>query len=508
MIISKLNNYIYKFLIILILGIGIFLRIKLYLQAIPFEFDECLSGMRFYEMNFSDLFKAVNCFCKIPPLWMVLHMGILKLFGFSFYTFRIVSLISGILSLFAFFVLIKNTLKNKIAILTGLLLFSVNYWLIHYSAEFRPYSSDVLISVLLLLSYKYITFKELTVKKTVLYTLISVFLVLFSFTSMFIIPSIILVKSFEEKKFNFKCLWIFLGIILTLLYLYLIDLDLYKYALNYYTVSEVGLLNFTFQDISQLINKLFRYIFNIYDDKYYIKYVFLAGLISFFIDKQKYGLLYISIIILMFTAACLKVYPMFDRHCLYLCPMIILAVSKLIEVPVNITNIEKIPVKLLLTVKSILIAVFIFYLLNFNNIFNLNYDFDNNKYSYYGSYVRINAMKFAKSVLENYKSEEMVITSSETYVLLRFYNHYFNINKEYQFEFLPILNIEQQDKINNIFLDILNKETDKANFYFTGRFHSFSISPDIDFMKQELKKRKIKYNEYSDDIFYYIQTLM
>ena len=89
------------------------------------------------------------------------------------------------------------------------------------------------------------------------------------------------------KNVSIKVLDIFLSKDKTKNYiLYLIDLDLYKYALNYYTVSEVGLLNFTFQDISQLINKLFRYIFNIYDDKYYIKYVFLAGLISFFIDAS------------------------------------------------------------------------------------------------------------------------------------------------------------------------------------------------------------------------------
>ena len=215
-----LTNITFIILAAFLIFAAIFVRTKLFLTNIPFDFDESMLSLSFFKTKLLGFFHAIGYAVKVPPLWSILTQIGVKCFGLSYMNFRLVSYVSSIISIFAFFILLKNIFNNKLAILLGLTLFAVNFPLIYYSNDFRPYSSDVLVSVLFILSYKYISLKDLTAKKCILYTVASVLFILFSFPAILIIPSIILAKCIEEKKFNFKTLFIIAGVLAALLYLY------------------------------------------------------------------------------------------------------------------------------------------------------------------------------------------------------------------------------------------------------------------------------------------------
>ncbi len=227
----KKFNIIFYIFVILIVVLGIFLRLKIYLFKIPFWIDEIVLSQSFIDEKFLNFFHVLVDNQKAPPLFCSLVLIVQKIFGYNEYSLRLIPLLSGILSLFAFYFLLNDYIKSKLVLLTGLFLFAVNPVLIYYSAEFKPYSSDVLICILLLFSYKYMSLKNIQPfksiwAKVIVYLIISNIIILFSFPSILIIPSMMIAKFIEEKKITFPGVMIFLGSFTSSLYLYLVYKDL------------------------------------------------------------------------------------------------------------------------------------------------------------------------------------------------------------------------------------------------------------------------------------------
>ncbi len=500
---ANIKNYkdiiFYTFVFIIILS-GILVRLKIFELNVPFWFDEAFLGINFFDKSYVDFFNGISIYTKVPPLWGISVKLILQTFGYSIRTFRILSLVSSVISLFTFFILLKNIVKNRLAILTGLILFSFNYCIVYYSAEFRPYSFDVMISILLLLSYKYISFKNLSFPKAILYSIISIICILSSFASIFILPAIVFAKSMEEKYFNYKCLLIFFGIFITCIYLYLIDKNCYQFMMYYWHNVETGFWNFSVSSFNNLIYNFYNYIFTANKNTltiYLNMFLSILGLILFIKNKQKISYLFILIFIFALSASFFEIFPFGHRHTIYLIPIIILLLIKNFDLP-NLIKPEQKYKKMLLYCSTAII--FIIVLISTNIISRLRFNSNIEKYMFYPAPVQFKYMNpdYYNIIYNSASDNDLIILSTDLNYICNFYNSLYKRNIKY-------LNLPEGN--SEKLLDIIRNQSKTKNLYIMGRFKSFENLPDINFIETELKKQNIKYKKEVNEEFYSFHTL-
>ena len=138
-----LSKFFYWFLIFF----GVILRLREYFLARSFWIDEAEMAADIRDGSFSGLFYGVNVtYSPLGFLWIEKIM--VTLFGDGELTFRLPSLVAGILSLFFFFLVARIFLGNK-GSLVALGIFAISNKLIYFSTELKHYSFDVLATVLL-----------------------------------------------------------------------------------------------------------------------------------------------------------------------------------------------------------------------------------------------------------------------------------------------------------------------------------------------------------------------
>lgn len=468
----------------------------------------------FFKTSSPDFFNSIGNLVKIPPLWGIFVKCILDVFGFSYKIFRLYPFISGILSLFAFFILLKRILKSKIAIITGLLIFTFNFWLIYYSADFRPYSNDVLVTVILILLYKYFHLKNINWKKTFVYTILSCFFVLYSFPAIFIIPSMVISKSIEEKYFDFKSLFIFTGILICCIYLYYIDKNTYEFMLSYWNSVEYGFIKLNFNSVCNIFTENFKYLFNLHNlaniklKEYLLLSVFIIGLIIFNKENHKEKLLFLLIFLFSIIASMLNIYPFANRHILYLLPIVIIYYASIIDynLPLNsklFSNIKKLQTNekfknIFLFCSSCIISCLILIFININLWGSLNFNPDDTYCTFYKVPERKTLENQMKSILNNYKENDKLVLNDEIMVTAEFYNYYFNFNKNLTYEIYP----NSLNQLGEFIENILKNKKNNSSIYFVAKKNSFSYVPEAELIEAEIKKQNIKYSEYIDDYIY------
>lgn len=335
-----------------------------------------ISGIVYFDRNLLGMFQTLEESQKAPPLFCAV-VWMIKYFWQGeelTYCFRLLPLLCGIGSLFVFYFLSKDLLKSKFAILLSMWLFAQNGPLIYYSCEFKPYSSDVFLCILMLLMYKKISFKNITLLNSIGYSILFACLMLFSFPCLFIVPAVVLLKMFAEKSLNKKMFIIPIGFIVSLIYIYLLYNQQYQIELME-NEWQKGFLNFSFSSncnlISDFVNFLFHY--NVSPVLPYLIFImFVFGIILLILSKKLEA--YLIAIIVSFTviASFLHIYPLSSRMILYFIPFIILALAKLVDVE-NIKNCVQ-------AIKSFVLCVFVLYFMQCYNIPFLNVDLDNLNY--------------------------------------------------------------------------------------------------------------------------------
>ena len=488
------KNVIFYILTALIIFYGIFLRIKVYLASTPFWYDEALLGISFYKINFIDIFKGISDYTKIPPLWGLSIKLIIQIFGYSAQSLRLMPFLASIISLFSFFILLKNTFKNNLAILTGLIIFAVNYRLLYYCAEFRPYASDVLVCILLLLSYKYISFKNLPPPRAFLYTAISIILILFSFPSIIVIPAMIITKCIEEKHFNHKCLLIFFGIFITCIYLYFIDRNCYQFMNYYWNHIEIAFWDFSITSLNNLFSNLYKYIFDLNREsiiQYFDMALCTLGFVLFIKNKQQEGYLILFIFLTALLASLLKIFPFGYRHGLYLIPIVILLLIRIIDI-------KQKSIILLILLFTILALTNSYKRISFNN--NIEYYMNNNSNSNIN--VKYKNLKFIRKIIKESKDENYIIVQEDPYAILKFYHNIEIPEKKIKYYITPYLYKDKIEIINKYFINTLNEISDAEKFYIIGLYNTSSDPVEPDFIESELKSRNYKYKKDKGINFY------
>ena len=429
---SKINNK--SLIIILISIIGILLRLLFYSYHRYFWTDEAALALNI--ININNYFIPLQWGQAAPTLFMYISKIMYNLFLQKELALRFFPLLFSIGSIFAFNKLARKFCNGFFSQVLAISVFSFSYPLVYYAQEFKQYSLDTLIFILILLSYDYLKILNNGKKKLILSVLYS--LALFtSYPAFFAIFVVFLnLLLFNIRQFK-KCFYMLVPILLTgFLYVILFHSQITDNGLHSYWQS--GFLTINLKHDVNLITSFFEYIFS----AKLIIIFFFATIFMCIKEKlfdEKYCLLYISVL-LAIGLSLLKVYPLQSRVSLYLIPVIIILTAKSADF-VSLKN--KAIEKLLLTLCCI---IFLFPMCNYTNNMVIK------KQVWLEDFVTPLNLALSKA-----EKNDIIIISDGSKWLYEYYKNFYKIN--YQVIVEPAFTDE------NKYIDYLNKYKKGEKYY-------------------------------------------
>jgi len=136
----------------LFLGLGIVFRIVRYAQNLPLWADECFLAVNFIKRGYLQLLEPLENGQIAPLLYLWIERLVLDLAGFSEATLRLFPLLCGIASLVLIWRLARSAFPSQpLSVLLAVGILAVSVHPIRHAAEAKPYASDLLVALLLLL---------------------------------------------------------------------------------------------------------------------------------------------------------------------------------------------------------------------------------------------------------------------------------------------------------------------------------------------------------------------
>ncbi len=448
-------------------------------------------ALSFFNSNLFDMFGPLEANQKCPPLFCFLVFIILKLFGYSYYSFRFIPLISSLLSIILFTYISLKWFKSKIAILMGIFIFSFSVPLIYYAQEFKQYSTDVLLCLFLIFIYDYVHFKDLNKKSLILYSISAFLFSILSMPAVFIIPAFICAKFIEEKCINKKSFFIILGYALGTLYFYLLYRKIYTFEkLENEWIS--GFLTFSFSSVKKAFSDFLVFLVPDFNNNFlFVILLFLiVGLILLLRHNKKQGI-FISLTLCAFViASFLHIYPLVGRLILFMIPIFILLL---------VTTLDD---ERFFHIKTIVLSVIIFITLHLSKIPFINIPIDvflDMRGSFVGRELKLKAIN---KMLTNVQENAKILTFDELINDTLFYDYFLKFNKKLYFSEVDIFNTpEESQKILDDFLDLITKDKGNESKIILGRniIEYEEVYPEFNFFENQientLNQRKIKYTK-------------
>ncbi len=335
-----------------ILFTGAFFRIWQYFYSGSFWLDEAFLAVNIIQNPLSSLFvEPLDSNQGAPLAFIFIVKNLSLLLGETDLVLRIFPLISGLLALPTTYYLSYSILKSATAriCLIGLIAFSPV--LIYYSSEFKQYSTDVFVCLLIILvalnfqHWKYGVFSL---------TLVGIVGVWFSHPSVFILTAIGVVIGLEtliKKQFRFLptlCLigfsWLASFAIIYFLSLrslaknsQLINFWTNGYApapinltnLGWYWESALGLVYLTFFEQNAVGTPVLPQWFS--TTNVFLLIVTTMGIIHLFFNfKRLFGIITLTITVSVFVSA-FWLYPFRGRLVLFLIPLVFISMSNFVD---------------------------------------------------------------------------------------------------------------------------------------------------------------------------------
>jgi 4-amino-4-deoxy-L-arabinose transferase-like glycosyltransferase len=183
-------------LVIFVVGFGIFIRLKEYLANRSIWLDEASLALNVIHKSFLQLISQPLDYNQAAPVgFLLLTKGFIMVLGNNEYSLRAIPLLSGILSFLIFYKLLIKSVSKETALI-AMFLFAASTEMLRYATEFKQYSSDVLIALLIQLSGIFFIGKKLTVKDGFFLGIIGATAIWFSYPSVFMLGTIGLVFLF------------------------------------------------------------------------------------------------------------------------------------------------------------------------------------------------------------------------------------------------------------------------------------------------------------------------
>lgn len=201
-----------KFVPWAIIALGIVLRLVLLVQNRNLIIDEANIVRNLNERSFAELLKPLFYDQFAPPLFLFISKCSMLCFGAYEWAFRLFPFLCSIANLFLFYALLKKANVGK-AIFYPLFLFATGMIYVRYATEFKQYSSDITVSLsLILLALKFDIVTHSKVKFFVIWLLAGSVAIWLSMPSVFVLAAVGLYYFAQAQQHkNLKLLTPFVG---------------------------------------------------------------------------------------------------------------------------------------------------------------------------------------------------------------------------------------------------------------------------------------------------------
>ncbi len=331
---AGVSNWLPWFLI----AAGTWVRLAQYLANRSLWLDELFLALNIVNRSFSQLVQPLDHNQVAPIGFMMIERLAVQVLGNGEYALRLLPLVGGIASMFLFYAFARQHL-GPWASVVGLALFCFSSPLVYYSSEVKPYSTDVLVLLLLFGLMPSLKWPS-SVGGQVALGLCGAVAVWLSFPAVFVLLGI-------GGSLALPCLirkqWSALGkpVIVYLLWgasvvaVYFVSLSpsgKNSVLSTFWQNSFMPFPPLSYSDLKWFINTFFA----TFDDPVGLTlmglaaYAFLVGSASMAVEKNKL-LVLISPIVLALVASGLHKYPFNGRLILFIVPILLLLIAKGVE---------------------------------------------------------------------------------------------------------------------------------------------------------------------------------
>lgn len=483
---KTVKNNLYLIIIAVIFIIGILLRLKAYLLVRPLWHDECSLAISILDRNILGYFRALAHLQSAPPLFMMSTKFITLIAGFKELALRFIPQISGLLSIWIFYQLTRQTFKKKTSIIAANILFSINYYLIYYSQEFKQYSSDVLLVITAILVFSKINLKNLTTKQLLIAGILTSLLPLISIPATFVIGAFLITQIIKYKKSIINELLIFFAPIACVMLVYLITIKQQTQQIEQLKLywNDLGFIKPSIKNILLTIKTNYAYYFR--PNKLVVIAIIMtfAGIYETF-KRRTNTVLILAFFTILEAIFCsiMQIYPIYERVSLYLAPLIIL----LISIPFEKFSKSKI------YYTSIYSILFILYFSGYNSGY-FKHLFSNDLF------LRKDSRSALQTIINSYKEDEYILYNTSSDSEYFYYSRYFKFSTPKT----GIINLPVYKK--ELYNSILNSLPDDRNYWFYYAYDN-SKEPVVEFLLDWSKDKKVTFQkEFNGAVILRIQN--
>jgi len=332
---NKYEKRIFFSLLYITILIGLSLPIYQYFFNRSLWIDEAALALNIINRDFIELLQPLD-YKQVAPIGFLYIEKLMTIFvGKNEFALRLFPLISHMASIILLYIVTMKLSKNRIISLLTLALFSVDFILIRYATEVKQYSSDVLISLIILYSTISLSFDNR--KSIIIYSLVGAISIWFSNASIVILAVSALYiwysKIYIEKNYKIMIVFVIWGLsFIIYYYLFILDHPSSQFMKSYWKTAflPTNPLSHNFYHFLHIkIEAIFRYILRI-EGNWIIPWgIFILGIILL-IKSKKIKIVYFAImpIVIHLFLSSLKLYPFETRLLLYISPMLIIFYAK------------------------------------------------------------------------------------------------------------------------------------------------------------------------------------
>jgi len=318
----------------LIIFIGAFLAIYQFIFNRSLWLDEASLALNIINKNFIELTTPLDYYQVAPIGFLFIEKISTLLFGKNEFALRIFPLISFLLSIPFFYLLSNKLSKNNVIALISTSFFSISYSLLYYSSEVKQYSSDVLLTIIIL--FYTLTLQLNKDKSLFIYAIIGGFALWISNISVIILfvagIYTLYIEGYRNK--NYK-------ILLPLLFWAASFLVYYFLFIHNHSTTEIMMTYWekSFLPINPFSKDFYIFLYQAIQDIYFhllnfgifwfFALIISLSAIEFMLKQKKYALLFLCLtpVVVNLLLSGLKLYPFSGRLILYIVPLILFIFS-------------------------------------------------------------------------------------------------------------------------------------------------------------------------------------
>jgi hypothetical protein len=341
-------NRLVPIAIAVIIAFGLLLRASKYLPAFSMRGDELAITQNLIGRSALDLMTKPLDYEQAAPFGFVLLVkALITVLGTSEYVLRLAAFLAGCTSLVLMQALLRRTLGTY-GNLFALAAFAFGNYLIYYSAELKQYSTDVLLTLLLLLaSQKHIS-GQATPRDFAVLAVLGTLSLCFSYPAVFVLATLGLTLFLHYWRDRARLLWIALTGVLwagTFLFLY--------FALLRGQTQDPYLITFWDNLLSfmpmppwqapswfpKALSGLFFVVAGLSSSLLIVIPLYLLGLWGFWSERRwQWALLLALPIGLNILVSGFEKYPFHGRLILYLVPLVLIVLGKGMDIFLRLTQ--------------------------------------------------------------------------------------------------------------------------------------------------------------------------